>query len=77
MPYCCCSFEHDFIEEGTVSGSKEHSDELMAKELEKPNHVNTVWNVKVGCLENVADAHYNQSVSHGFPKFSCLLENVL
>lgn len=77
MPSCCCSFEHDFIEEGTVSASKEHFDELMARELEKSNNVNTVWNVKVGCLENVADAHCNQSVSHGFLKFLCLLENVL
>lgn len=70
MPSCCYSFEHDFVE-GTVSGSKEHNDELMAREPEKPDHVNTVWNVKVGCLEYVSDVYYNHSFSHGFPLCSC------
>lgn len=50
MPFCCYSFEHDFIDEGSVAGSKELSDEHKARESMKSDHVNIVWNAKVDCL---------------------------
>ena len=40
------------------------SDELKAREPEKSDHMNIVWNVKVGCLEHLSNVFYNHSVSH-------------
>lgn len=58
---CCYSFEHDFVDEWIKSSSKELSDELKAREHEKSDHVNIVWNVKVGCLQHLSRNHF---VSH-------------